>query len=234
MLAGQASDDRREKNEVDKRRIELRSASLADDPNRVVDTASLSVAPAVRHGVERVGNRHDPRLQRNARSAEPAGISGSVPSLVVRQHALGKLGIERIERRQHVGAATRVRVDRAPVGRAQRLVIMHDVEERFVDLADVVKERDALDGVAAALVESCRFGDDQRVGRHAPNMLSSFGVIGFDRVEQRLEAGGGETFDGLASCALADEKDGARRRQTREWGQGREISWAKRTHKLAS
>ena len=87
--------------------------------------------------------------------------------------------------------------------------IVHDVEQRFVDLADVVKERDALDGVAAALVESGRFGDDQRVGRDAPNVLSSLGVICFDRVEQRLEAGGGEAFDGLTGAPLADEEDGA-------------------------
>ena len=50
-------------------------------------------------------------------------------------------------------------------------MIMHDVEQRFVDLADVVKERDALDGVHSVLVEPGLFGDDQRVGRDAANML---------------------------------------------------------------
>ena len=76
-----------------------------------------------------------------------------------------------------------MRVDGTAVGLAQTLVIVNDIEQRFVDFADVVKEGDALDGAAAAIVESGRLSDDQRVVRDAPNMLSSLGVICLDRVE---------------------------------------------------
>ena len=67
-----------------------------------------------------------------------------------------------------------MRDDRLPIGRAELVMIVNDVEQRFVDLADVVKQRDALDGVAALVVEPGRFGDDQRVGCDATDVLSGF------------------------------------------------------------
>jgi hypothetical protein len=83
VLARESRNDRWEEDEVDERWIELRSASFADHADRVVDASSLPVATTVRHGIECVGDRHDARLEWNARSAEAARISSPVPALVV-------------------------------------------------------------------------------------------------------------------------------------------------------
>ena len=88
----------------------------------------------------------DARRERNAPSLEPARVAGAVPALVVREHAVGELGIEATS-----GASTSaprcgcVAIALALGGR-ERLVVVDDVEERLVDLPDVVEERDALDG----------------------------------------------------------------------------------------
>jgi hypothetical protein len=69
VLSGELRDDRWKQHEVDKRWIELRSTTFTDDANRIVDAAAFSIAPAVRDGVEGVGDRHDARCERNSATA---------------------------------------------------------------------------------------------------------------------------------------------------------------------
>ena len=80
---------------------------------------------------------------------------------------------------------------------------MHDVEQRLVDLADVVKESDAFDRPPTPLIETGRVGDDQSVGSHPADMMSGLGVVRLNGVEKCLEGSGGEPFDSLAGSALS-------------------------------
>jgi len=88
-----------------------------------------------------------------------------------------------------------------------------DVEQCFVNLADIVKQGDAFDGTLPSLVESGGIRDDQGVRRHAADVLASLGVVRLDGVEQRLEAGGGESFHRSAATALALSDDAGGDRQ---------------------
>jgi hypothetical protein len=86
-------------------------------------------------------------------------------------------------------------------------MVVHDVEQRFVDLADVVEECNALDGVTAALVETSGFGDNESVGRNAAHVLTRVSVVGFNGIEKRLHARGGEPLYGLTGAALSNYEE---------------------------
>ena len=163
------------------------------------DGAFARVASSVRDGVEGVGDRDDARLQRNVAAAQAARISAPVPSLVVREHAVGELGIEGVERSEDVGAELRVRDDQRALLLGELLVVVDDVEERLVDLPDVVKECDALDGaLVRAHSRSAASREDERVGGDAADVCAGFGVVRVDGVEECLEGGGG---DSLGRCS---------------------------------
>jgi len=83
-------------------------------------------------------------------------------------------------------------------------LFMDDVEQRLVDLADVVEERDALHVPLLAGIEVGRFGEDERITSHTADVAAGFGVIGVDGAEECLEDGGGESFSGQTSLAFAE------------------------------
>ena len=88
----------------------------------------------------------------------------------------------------------------------ERVVVVDDVEERLVDLADVVKERDALDArCTRARRELGGVGEDERVGGDAAHVRAGLGVVRVDGVEQRFECGGGETLGGSAGLLASNE-----------------------------
>ena len=167
---------------------------------------TCAVPAGVRDRVEGVGDRDDARAQRNAPALEVPGVAGAVPSLVMRQHALGKIGIEMLQRREDVGAAPGVRHHRAPFRRREPGVVVKDVGDRLVDLADVVEQCDALDAVTRALVHVGRIGENQRIVGDAPDVGAGDGVVGVDGVEQRLERGGAEPLGVLARAAFANHQ----------------------------
>ena len=101
-----------------------------------------------------------------------------------------------------------MRRDGAPLRGGERVLVVDDVEERLVDLADVVEERDALDALALVLGEVGRVGEDERVGGDAAHVRAGFRVVGVDGVEQRLERGGGEPLGGAAGL-FATQEDAA-------------------------
>ena len=84
--------------EVDELRVELPTAFSRDRVRGVLCPAGVAVAPTVRDRVERVGDRNDARSEGDLQSAQPTWIAGAIPSFVMRQHTLGKLGIEAAER----------------------------------------------------------------------------------------------------------------------------------------
>src|SRR5262249_55535513 len=154
--------DRRQQDEIDEIRIELRASAGGDDLERRL-RASAAVVPARACDViEGAGNSRDPRLDRNAPPAKAAWIPGTVPILVVGKDAGRKIRIERLERREHVRAARWMRHDCGPFGTGEGRPLMHNVVDRAVNLADVVKERDALHGALALLVETEGVSDHQR------------------------------------------------------------------------
>lgn len=96
---------------------------------------------------------------------------------------------------------------------------MDDIEQRFVNLADVVKEGDAFDGTLLSLVEPGGIGDNEGICRHAADVFASLGIVRLDGVEERLEARGGESFDGSAGAAFALGHDaGGNRKYERDLG----------------
>ena len=115
-----------------------------------------------------------------------------------------------------------MRVDRPPLAVAQAVFLVHDVEQCFVDLADVVKERDALDRALARAHRARPLGDDQGVGRDSADVHAGLCVIGLDGVEQRLERGGGESLDRTVRLAFA--------RDERASGDGAEEQWDSSVH----
>ena len=86
------------------------------------------ISACMRDGVEGVGDRHDPRLERNSPAAEAARITSPVPALMMRQNAGGQFWKECLERSEHVGTPGRVGRDRPPIRRRELLPVMHDVE----------------------------------------------------------------------------------------------------------
>src|SRR5262245_49542593 len=99
-----------------------------------------------------------------------------------------------------------MRVDRASIRRAELVIVVHDVEERLMNLPDVVEERDAFDRVALPLIESGCVRNDQRIVRDSPNVLPGLRIVGFDRVQQCLEAGGGKSLEGATRSTLANKE----------------------------
>ena len=56
---------RRQQQEIDEVRIELRAASAKNDVQRLDGGTPIAIAAVMRHCVERVGDRDDPRRKRN-------------------------------------------------------------------------------------------------------------------------------------------------------------------------
>jgi hypothetical protein len=77
---------------------------------------------------------------------------------VVRKHAFGEIRVEGRYWREHFGATTRVGDDRTSLGRREMRLLMNDVEECLVNLADVVKEGDTLDPLPLVFVELSGIG----------------------------------------------------------------------------
>jgi hypothetical protein len=96
--------------------------------------------------------------------------------------------------------------DLAPLGRAQLRVVMHDVEERFMNLSDVVKQSDAFDRAALSVVQSGRIADDESVRGDSPHVHPGLRIVGFDGVQQRFECRRGQAFDGSTCTPLTNDQ----------------------------
>jgi len=90
--------------------------------------------------------------------------------------------------------------------RRQGRVVVNDVEQRLVDLADVMEEGDALDVPEGALAQVGGVGEDERITSDAADVRAGFSVVGVDRAQQGFEHGGGETLGREAALPLANEQ----------------------------
>ena len=198
------SHDRREQREVDKVWIELRAASGGDHVKRRFHSAPFPVPSTMRDGVERIGDRDEPRFERNSRSAKATRVAATVPTLVVGENSFGELRIKRFDRGEHLGATARVSIDLAALRRGELRRLVDDIEQRSVDLPDVVKERDTLDRATRTLVEASGVGNDQRIGSHAPNVHPGLLIVCLDGIEQGLKCRTSEALQSAARAPLAN------------------------------
>ena len=206
LLLNNALEHRREEHQVDQLRIELRTAAGSDDVRGSARVPGVPVTTTVRDGVKGIGECDDAGGERNAPTLQPPRIPVAVPVLVMREHTRGKLWIEGHEWRQHLRAARGVGRDGLPLARRQVSVVVNDVEQRFVNLADVVKERDALDGASLVVVELRGLGECNGIGGNTTHVGAGLRVVRVDGIEQRFKCGGGETLGGLTAATLLNKE----------------------------
>ena len=74
---------RRREKEIGEVRIELRATSFLDTLGSLTRASPLAVAPTKGDGVERIGDRDDPRGEGDARAAQLRRITASIPPLMM-------------------------------------------------------------------------------------------------------------------------------------------------------
>ena len=210
LFGDDAVEDGRKEHQVHELRIELCSASGRDDLRCRRHAATVSVATIVRHSVECIGEHNDASRHWNTAAAEAIRISRAVPPLVVRENARGKVRVEGRNWREHVGATLRVRGYRPPFRGGEMRVLVNDVEERFVNLPNVMEQRHALDDFPSVGTELGGVGDDQGVGGDATHVCAGLRVIRVDCIEQRFQAGGGKSLRRRSTAAFSYEERTAR------------------------
>lgn len=186
--------------------IELCASAVGDDVGGRPRASTASVPPIVRHRIEGVGKHNDARRERDSLSAELVWIALAIPALVMSKHSCGQIGIEWAERREHVAATRRMGDNGTPFRRCEVAMLVNDVEERFVNFPDVVKERDTLDDLALMLVQVGGVGDHEGIGGDASDVSARFGVIGVDGIQERLEPCRTESLGGFATTSFSNEK----------------------------
>ena len=72
----------------------------------------------------------------------------------MREDRFRELLVEMRDRRQHLRAPHRMRSDLTTLAGRQFPLLVHNVEERLVDLSDVVKERPKFDGASHLFVDA--------------------------------------------------------------------------------
>ena len=132
-----------------------------------------------------------------------AGISLTVPSLVVRKNANRQLRVERTKRAQYIRSLSGVAHDRSTFFGSQLSRVADYVRDCTVEFAHVVKKRNALDTSLAPLVEISGNRKCQRVFRDPPDVSSGFRVVRVDRVEKCLEARCTEAFQRSTLAAFS-------------------------------
>jgi hypothetical protein len=187
--------------------VKLRLASLDDDLGCVMRGAADAVSPSVRYHIKGVRQRNDPRGEGRPIATQAAWISRTVPPLMVRKHSFGELGIECRDRGEHVGTSFRVRRNRAALCGGQLARLANDVEERLVDLANVVKERRKLDSAPFRSFDAQRLGENQRVLGYTPDVGARLPIVGVNGAEQGFESGGGKPLGAFSELSLAEDSD---------------------------
>ena len=209
MRSGEALRDAWVDDQIHQVRVELFPPAFANYGERGLDASAPTVAAVVREGIKGVGDRDDPRFDWNLFAPQVTRVSCAVPPLVVGENAGGEIWIEGRERCEDLGAALRVRRNLAALFARQGLPVVNDVEERLMDFADVVKERDPLDRATLPIIQPDLIADDECVRGYAPNVQPGFLVVRLDGIEQRLERGRDDAFDQPSGFVLAvDENSG--------------------------
>jgi hypothetical protein len=150
--------DRRAHEKIHEVRIKLLGAAEQNRFGSFRKTSTFTVPATMCDRVEGVSDCDNPGSHWNACPLEPLRISTSIPSLVVRHDALTEIRIENRYRCEHVCALFGMLPHGAALLRAQFGRFMENVEERFIQFADVMKESDSLDTVLLTVIHPRRFG----------------------------------------------------------------------------
>src|SRR5687767_9177521 len=78
--------DARGEKDLDQVGIELRPTSVGEGAHTLIEALRGTVAAPVGDGVERVGDGHDTRLDRNLLTDEAVRVPGAIPAFVMREH----------------------------------------------------------------------------------------------------------------------------------------------------
>ncbi len=142
------------------------------------------VGPVARHRVERVGDREDPRADRNLVSLRAVGIAAAVPALVVAANDAQPVAVEEGDTAEHLLAEDGVRLHEPPLGLAQGTGLLENLVWN-PDLAHVVEE----ESVRGALVRGERrldaLGQGDRVALHPLRVCSRARVLCLERARER-------------------------------------------------
>jgi hypothetical protein len=203
-LALDAVEHWRQEHQVDERRVELRATAGGDYRRRLAYPAPIAITSTVGDGVKGVGEGNDARGEWNLRAAKAAWISRSIPPFVVREDAVGEIGVEWRQRGEHLGATCGMGGDLTSLGVGEFRALVDDVEQCFVNLADIVEESDALDAAALVIVQLGGVGEDERVCGDTADVRTGSRIVGVDGIQERLESGGSESFGGVTASALED------------------------------
>ena len=133
--------------------VELGASAVRDDPHRRLERARVTVRPRLSYGIERIGDRDDACFDRDHVALQFSRIASAIPSFVVRENSPGQIRIERGQRLENFCAFARMRHYGIALASREPLCVVHDIRDRSVDLADVVKEGDALHTALLALVQ---------------------------------------------------------------------------------
>jgi hypothetical protein len=113
---------------------------------------------------------------------------------VVSGDSLAKVRIKRAEWCENFGPTHRMCSDSPPLlGRELRLVVK-DIRESLVELADIMEQCDPLDAVECSLIEPGGVAENERIARYPTHVGASYGVVGIDGVKERLHRGRPEPF----------------------------------------
>jgi hypothetical protein len=198
-----------QQHEVNKLRIELRSSRRGNDGSSRPRIAAMSVPSVVCDGVKGVCQAHDARREWDSRPAESVGVATPVPSLVMSQDASGNLGVERGQWREDLCTTYRMRGDCLALCPRELRFLVNNVEQRLVNLADVVEECHALDVELLVFIELCGIRKNKRIDRDASDVGACLGVVRVDGIEQRFERSGREALGSLPPPAFThDEQRG--------------------------
>ena len=200
-------DNRRAQEKINQVGVELRTPSIRDNPHRRFECSRVTVRPRLRYRIERIGDRNDARFDRDHFALQFSRIARAIPSLVVRENSLGQIRIERGQRLENVCAFARMRHHGVTLAAGEPLRVVHDIRDRSVDLADVVKEGDALHTALLALVQIGCTRERERIVGHAPDMSASLGVIRVDCVEEAFEGRRPKSLESEPFSPLAIEED---------------------------
>jgi hypothetical protein len=82
---------------------------------------------------------------------------------------------------------------------------VHDIEECFVDLTNVVEEGNALDAANGGFIEARGASERHAVGGDATDVCARDGIVGIDGIEQRFECRRGESRGAFGLAVLSNE-----------------------------
>ena len=145
--------------------------------------AGRPVGAGARQRVERVGDEHDPRRQRDRVAGEPVRIAEPVDPLVARPRALADEGVE-VELGENVVRDHRVRLHDLPLALVERGRLAQDLLGD-ADLPDVVEQGADLDRLELLAAEAELPGERERERGHALGVAARVDVLRLHAARER-------------------------------------------------